>query len=152
VVLSICLTATGIYDFVIIIRNNAPGHRTAVDLESDVLLWLEENLTSDDLILTPEYSMSDVTLSGVMMYCGWPYYAWSAGYDTYYRADQAKIIYSTDSQEELEEVVQQENITYILFEEDMTFEDMECQEELIARTYPLVYQSEDGRRRIYETR
>ena len=24
------------------------------------------------------------------MYMGWPYYAWSAGYDTYYRAAQAK--------------------------------------------------------------
>ena len=45
--------------------------------------WLAENLTSEDLILTPEYSINEVTMAGVMMYMGWPYYAWSAGYDTY---------------------------------------------------------------------
>lgn len=44
-----------------------------------------------------------------------------------------------------------EKITYILFEEDMEFEQQECREDIIRETYPLVYTSEDGRIRIYET-
>ena len=82
VVLAICLTITGIYDFVIIVRDNGPGRRVSVNLNSALTDWLAENLTSEDLILTPEYSINEVTMAGVMMYMGWPYYAWSAGYDT----------------------------------------------------------------------
>lgn len=151
VVLIIGLTATGVYDFVVIVKNNGTGHRYAVNLESSLTDWLEENLTSKDLILTPEYSISEVTMSGVMMYLGWPYYAWSAGYDTYYRAECAKKIYSTVLPSELKGIVEQENIAYILYEQDMELEGMKCREDVIADTYPLVYESEDGRVRIYET-
>lgn len=121
-------------------------------MNSDLTDWLSENLHKDDLLLTPEYTMNEVTMSGVMLYCGWPYYAWSAGYDTYYRADQAVTVYTTDDQDILRETVEQEKITYILFEDGMSFESQECREDIIRETYPLVYTSEDGRIRIYETR
>ncbi len=150
-ILTVCLTATGLYDFVIILRNNGPGRRVAVNMESDLTAWLSENLISEDLILTPEYSMSEVTMSGVMMYCGWPYYAWSAGYNTNYRAGVATEMYTTGDQKRLKALVQQEGITYILYQEGMTFEEKNCREDTIASAYPLVYQSEDGRIRIYET-
>ena len=150
-ILTVCLTATGLYDFVIILRNNGPGRRVAVNMESDLTAWLSENLISEDLILTPEYSMSEVTMSGVMMYCGWPYYAWSAGYNTNYRAGVATEMYTTGDQKRLKALVQQEGITYILYQEGMMFEEKNCREDTIASAYPLVYQSEDGRIRIYET-
>ena len=66
VVLAICLTITGIYDFVIIVRDNGPGRRVSVNLNSALTDWLAENLTSEDLILTPEYSINEVTMAGVM--------------------------------------------------------------------------------------
>ena len=151
-ILCICLTLTGIYDYVIILRDNDSGHRVTVNMNSDLTDWLSENLHKDDLLLTPEYTMNEVTMAGVMLYCGWPYYAWSAGYDTYYRAEQAVTIYTTDDQNVLKETVKQEKITYILFEDGMSFESQECREVIIRETYPLVYTSEDGRIRIYETR
>lgn len=86
-------------------------------MNSELTQWLEENLEKNDLLLTPEYSMNEVTMSGAMLYCGWPYYAWSAGYDTNYRAAQAVTIYTTSDSETLKKTVQQEKITYILFEE-----------------------------------
>ena len=52
---------------------------------------------------------------------------------------------------QLKATVKQEKITYILFEEDMEFEQQECREDIIRETYPLGYTSEDGRIRIYET-
>ena len=151
VVLSLCLTVTGIYDFAIILRGNGPGRRVSVKAESGVTDWLSENLGKNDLLLTPQYSMNEVTMSGVMMYCGWPYYAWSAGYDTNYRAAQAVTIYTTADREELKETVEKERITYILFEEGMEFEQRECREDVIRSVYPEVFESEDRRIRIYET-
>lgn len=146
-----CLTITGVYDFVIIIRNNGTGHRVAVSMESELTEWLAENLTKGDLILTPEYSISEVTMSGAMMYLGWPYYAWSAGYDTYDRAAKAKVIYGSTDRESIMHLVEEEEITYILFEEGMEFEGESCREDVIASAYKLVYETEDRRIRIYET-
>ena len=151
IILCICLTATGAYDYVIILRDNDAAHRMTVNMKSSLTDWLSENLTRNDLLLTPEYTMNEVTMSGVMLYCGWPYYAWSAGYDTNYRAGQAVIIYTTDDPEILKATVKKEKITYILFEENMEFEQQQCREDIIRETYPLVYTSEDGRIRIYET-
>ena len=150
-VLTVCLTITGIYDFVIIVRDNGPGHRVTVNTNSSLTDWLAQNLDSRDLILTPEYSISEVTMAGVMMYLGWPYYAWSAGYDTYDRAEKAKEIYTSQEPERVKSLVRQEGITSILFEEGMTFEGETCIETTIKSVYRLVYQSEDRRIRIYET-
>ena len=150
--LAFSLTTTGIYDFVVILKDNDSEHRLAVNLNSHVTAWLAENLEKNDLILTPEYSMNEVTMSGAMLYLGWPYYAWSAGYDTYDRAARAVEIYTTASAQVLKETVEEEQITYILFEEGMKFEEKECREDVIADTYPLVYQSDDGRIRIYGTK
>ena len=151
VLLAVCLTATGIYDFVVILRNNGPGHRVTVNMESTLTDWLAEHLDSEDLLLTPEYSMSETTMSGVMMYLGWPYYAWSAGYDTYGRARKAVEIYTSEDPAAVDRLVKEEKITYILFEEGMEFEGAVCREDTIRELYTMVYQSDDGRIRIYET-
>lgn len=151
VVLFICLTVTGGYDFVVILKDNDENHRISVAVDSELERWISQTLGKGDLMLTPEYSINEVTMSGEMLYCGWPYYAWSAGYDTYTRAQKAKLIYTTDSKEQLQKLVEEEKITYILFEEGMEFEQASCREDIIKDTYPLVYKSEDGRIRIYET-
>ena len=132
IVLVISLSVTGIYDFVVIIKGNGPGRRVTVNMNSELTQWLEENLEKNDLLLTPEYSMNE-------------------GYDTNYRAAQAVTIYTTSDSETLKKTVQQEKITYILFEEGSEFEQQECREETIAAAYEKVYETQDGRIRIYKT-
>ena len=151
VVLAVCLTVTGVYDFVVILKGNGYGHRIAINMNSELTAWLAENLDKNDLLLTPEYSINEVTMSGVMLYCGWPYYAWSAGYDTYYRAAQSVTIYTTSDSGLLKNLVKQEKITYILYEEDSQFEGQDCREDVIAENYELVYENPGGSIRIYKT-
>ncbi len=152
VLMTVCLTLTGIYDFVVILKDNDKDHRVAVRMDSTLTAWLSEHLSSEDLVLTPEYSINEVTMSGLMMYLGWPYYAWSAGYDTYSRADLAKAIYSCSDQGVLRDLVARSGVTHILYEQDMKLEETECREDVIAMTYPLIYTSDDGRIRVYEAR
>ena len=85
------------------------------------------------------------------MYCGWPYYGWSAGYDTDYRTAVAIEIYQTEDSERLRELVRDEGITYIIYEDGMQLDGQNCGEETISETYPQVYCSEDGALRIYRT-
>lgn len=150
VLLAVILTITGIYDFVVILLDNDERHRVSVDLNSELTAWLSENLDHEDLVLTPQYSMNEVTMSGVMMYSGWPYYAWSAGYDTYYRAACAVEIYTADTPDYVEKLLRDEGITYVIFEDGMEYEEQECREDVIAEICTQVFISEDGGIRIYE--
>ena len=149
VILIVLLTVTGAYDLLTIY--NSDKNAVGIDLDSKLTEWLKDNVKETDLVLTGEDSMSETTFAGIMLYNGWPYYAWSAGYDTNYRAAQAVKIYTTDSKEELKALTAQEHITYILYEEGTEIEGQQCEESMIREVYPEVYRSEDGRIRIYGT-
>ena len=149
VVLAVILMATGAYDFVIIIRNNGTDHEFAVDTESELGHYIKDNLTWDDLVLSGPDSVSNFTVSGCRMYCGWPYYAWSAGYDTDYRFEMAKYIYTIDDEAELLRILSEENINYVLYERGMYYDDVEAREDVIADALTLVFESGDGNYRLY---
>lgn len=149
VVLAVILLATGAYDFVIIIRNNGKDHELVVNTESELGHYIKDNLTWDDLVLSGPDSVSDFTVSGCRMYSGWPYYAWSAGYDTDYRFETAKYIYTIDDEAELLEVLAEENINYVLYERGMYYDDVEAREDVIADALSLVFESGDGLYRLY---
>lgn len=148
-VLAVILTATGAYDFSIIMRNNGKDHEFAVNTESNLGHYLRDNLTWDDMVLSGPDSVSDFTVSGCRMYSGWPYYAWSAGYDTDRRFELAKFIYSTDDAEALRETLHTEGITYVLFVNDLVYDGVYAREDVIASLFPLVYESDDGYYRLY---
>ena len=150
ILLAVFLFATGIYDFVVVLKDNDRGHRIGTLVDSELTDWLDENLDSSDLVLSPEYSIHEVTMSGVMLYLGWPYYAWSAGYDTDYRKDVALEIYTTSDPEKIKHLVAKEEITYIIYEEGMTIDEQECYDDVIRTIYPMVYLSENSRLRIYQ--
>jgi hypothetical protein len=101
------------------------------------------------MVLSGPDSVSDFTVSGCRMYCGWPYYAWSAGYDTDYRFETAKYIYTIDDEAELLRVLAEENINYVLYERGMYYDDVEAREDVIADALSLVFESGDGNYRLY---
>ena len=148
--LFLALTLTGLYDFVIVVKNNGPKHSIEVNLKDDTLCWLQENLSSRDLILTPPYAMNEITLSGCMLYCGWPYYAWSAGYDTDTRFQTAKEIYSSWDRERVEELVRETQARFLLYDaREQEYDNERIHEELLAECYPLVFENAEGNIRIY---
>ena len=83
VALMVPLTATGVSEWATYINlNRAPLPTNA---NSPVTRWIVENTDPSDAFLTPTWSMNRFILAGRPMYYGWPYYAWSAGHDTYTR-------------------------------------------------------------------
>lgn len=141
VLLAITLTATGAYDLLTIY--NADKRALKIDMGSSLTEWLKENVKENDLVLTGEESMSEITLSGIMLYNGWPYYAWSAGYDTDTRAANAIEIYSSKDKEKVKELVKKEGIDYIIYEDGMTYEEHKCSDEVIKNIYKCVFKKGD---------
>lgn len=152
--LVVLLTATGIYDFNIVLRRNTKGTAVVLEENHPLTLWVKENSTSQDLFLTDTYAINQLVFGGAMLYEGWTYFPWSAGYNTEYRIGQVKKMYSASSPEELKQLVKLNNIRYIVVDYSIrNNEEVVLNESNIINTYECVYQEGEGEWQlsIYDT-
>ena len=139
------LTVTGIFDYITVLNRNQKQNNLAFDTQAPVTAWIRENATAQDIFLTSNYALNNVVLGGAMLYNGWQYFAWSAGYDTAYRDGQVCLMYEAESPQELAELVAKNNIRYIIVDHDnRTSADYEVREDVIAAAYEPVYTQDAG--------
>ncbi len=154
VFLILLLTATGLYDFYTVVKRNTQLGEVVLKLEDPLTSWIDENSTSQDIFLTDTYTINQAVLGGAMLYEGWPYYPWSAGYDTDYRTKQVKLMYEADTAEELDQLVKANRIRFIIVDQNNRFsEEYKLNEATIQATYECVYAEgkEEGKTSIYDT-
>lgn len=152
VTLLFILTATGIYDLTTVVKRNE--NYLIFSYDDPVTNWIAENATCEDIFLTPYYSLNNVVMGGAMLYYGWPYYAWSAGYDTYSRDIQVKRMYESASVEELKYRTEANGIRYIIVDHDCrTSSEYEVREDIIEAAYETVFEYDSGEWmvRIFDT-
>jgi hypothetical protein len=153
VLLIFVLTATGLYDLRTVIRRNDIKSHRYLELRDDdpITEWVAENATSQDIFLSPYYSLNNFVMGGAMLYYGWPYYAWSAGYDTPGRQEKVTAMYESTSSLELIELVRENNIRFIVVDDDArNSTEYKLNEIIIQMTYQKVF--EYGNTAIYDTR
>lgn len=155
VLLVVMLTSTGIYDFITVLKRNTPQSAVVLDLDDPLTQWIDENSTSQDLFLTDTYALNQVVLGGAMLYEGWTYFPWSAGYDTKIRIEQVRAMYEADTPEELKKLAEKNRIRFIVVDQDnRTSETYRLNEANIKATYQCVYTEGEGitKTSIYDTR
>ena len=78
IIMSFLVIPGGLIDFF-------PIHNTGwseVTYRNDPLIdWLNKNTTPRDILLTDRFVNHPILMAGRRVFYGWPYYAWSAGYD-----------------------------------------------------------------------
>ena len=119
IALMVPLTATGVSEWATYFNLNK-GY-TSVNINSPVTKWIMENTDPSDVFLTPTWSMNRFILAGRPMYYGWPYYAWSAGHDTYTRDTIYQwLISGCDNDiEEFTRYCKERHIRYLIADGDM---------------------------------
>lgn len=143
ILLIIALTATGFYDFTTVLKKNDVAK--IYNLDDPLTNWIHEHSDSKDLFLTPNYALNEIVLGGAMLYEGWDYFPWSAGYDTKYRSKQVKLMYEATTPDELDSLVLKNNIRFIIVDHDArTSESYEVNESNIQKTYLCVYTEGEG--------
>jgi hypothetical protein len=118
-------------------------------MKDPITEWVHENSDSKDIFLTPSYALNQFVLGGAMLYEGWPYFPWSAGYNTDYRTKQVKLMYEAKTPKELDTLVKDNNIRYIVVDYDArTSKDYIVNEDNIEETYPCVISEGEGDRKV----
>lgn len=146
------LTATGIYDFSMVLKKNK--NSLSYDLDDPLTMWVKTNSTSQDIFLTSPYALNNIVLGGAMLFNGHQYYAWSAGYDTNSRDILMKEMFEAETSETLERLVTENNIRFIVVDNDArTSSQFTVNEDTIARTYRAVFVDNRSRSNtiIYDT-
>ncbi|MCR5127061.1 MAG: hypothetical protein K6B69_03065 [Lachnospiraceae bacterium] len=145
------MTATGIYE--VQIQKNVDEDAFEYAMDDDLIAWVREHSDSKDLWLTDWISIHEIVLGGAMLYYGWPYYAWSAGYDTYGREAVVAELFSEGDPDRMRELMKREGIRYIMVDNGArNNENYVVREDVIRDLYPVVYERGDGdwRLTIYE--
>ncbi|MCR5598031.1 MAG: hypothetical protein K6G19_07650 [Lachnospiraceae bacterium] len=153
----VLLTSTGIYDLNCLMKQNNYDMNGGFVFKRDdpVTKWVLEHADSRDLFLSDTYAINNVTMGGAMLYYGWPYFAWSAGYDTAGREAEVIAMFGADTPEELRALIKKNNIRYIIVDQSArTSQWFELNEENIKKTYECVYSTGEGEWEfdIYDTR
>lgn len=143
--LIIMLSATGIYDFTTVIRKNSRIGPIVLNMDDPLTEFVINNSDSRDIFLTGAYSINQVVFGGAMLYQGHQYYAWSAGYDTYYRDIMVRRMFEAQTPEELDELVKENNISFIIIDSvSRESDDYVLNEDNIRATYECVYEAGEG--------
>ncbi len=153
--LILLMTITGIYDLTTLFRKNSREGSIIIDMEDSLTEFIRENSDSQDIFLTDSYTINQLVFGGAMLYQGHQYYAWSAGYDTYYRDIMVRKMYEADSFWELDNLVEENNISFIVVDYGNRISmDYDLNEDNIRASYECVYETGNGEWKIsvFDTR
>lgn len=154
VLMIVVMTATGLYDYTVCIKKNDPDSAFVFRDDDPITNWVKENATSKDIFLTSNYALTSLVLGGASLYCGWQYFAWSAGYNTAERDGKVRAMYEAYTPQDLDRLVKQENIRYIVVDHDnRCSQDYVLNEFNINRTYEPVFRIDENewQTTIYDT-
>ncbi len=143
--LVVLMTITGYYDYRTVIKRNHPDYNLKFSMEDPLVDWIDENTTSQDVFLTPYYALSRAVMGGAMLFEGHGYYPMTAGYDTNKRYALTKEMYEASSVRELQGLIEENGIDYIIIDIDTRQSaDYELNEAVFDAAYEKVYVEGDG--------
>ncbi len=145
------LTITGFVDLITFYNLNKSPHQIIMDTKDPLLIWAKENTSPNDIFLTDIHSLHPILLAGRKIFYGWPYYAWSAGYDTQKHELIMKEIYGGRDIEKIKKLLKENQIKYVVIEESNRYSSYYfLNEEMFSKNFELVYFSEIPEIKIYK--
>ncbi|MBI4100836.1 hypothetical protein HY439_03840 [Candidatus Microgenomates bacterium] len=111
------LTLSGIIDF-FAIRNDHSYTLDDAPRNPDIV-WIKENTPSSSIFLNSSFLYHPASLAGRKIFLGWPYFTWSAGYDTNKRGRIFRQLYQETTLLKACQDLKENSIDYIT--EDRSF-------------------------------
>lgn len=148
VMLLFFLTVTGMAD--IILFYNFNKNKVVFQNHDPLTAWVEKYSHPEEVFLTDACCLHPILLAGRRIFYGWPYYAWSAGYDTSHREAIVKEIYEGEDIDRVRKLVLNNHISYIVIDDDNRNSQVySLNEEFFDNNFKIVYRNDDKNTKIY---
>lgn len=114
------------------------------------IAWIKNNTPQDSIFLNTTYLYNPASLAGRKIFLGWPYFAWSQGYDTNARGNKLKQILAGGNKKDICEKLKKNNIQYISIENPQSNPDFKINEPFFKSSFTSVYKSPTSSLEIFE--
>jgi hypothetical protein len=149
VIFSMILTVTGWVDLKTLYNMNK--NSVKISLNDPITTWVRGNTNPQDVFLTDRAVLHSVQMAGRLIYFGWTYYAWSAGYDTNSRLKVVKTICGAENADDLLEAIHETQINFILIDSRVRqSKDCHINEDLISQNFVEVFRDDKDNTRIFD--
>lgn len=81
--------------------------------KSESVLWIKNNTEKTSIFLNTSFLYDDASIAGRKIFLGWPYFPWSAGYNTDKRALNIKKFFHLKGAREICSFLEKNNINYV---------------------------------------
>lgn len=140
------LILSGIIDFFAVYNDSRGG---LADIKKDeTASWVLNNTPPGSLFLNSSFLYSPEMLAGRKALLGWPYFAWSAGYDTYKRLELQKQMFASKNKDDLCILLNKHRIDYILIFEPGFHSEFSINYEFFKQAFSPLYKKENGSRSV----
>ncbi len=150
IILFFFLIFSGLIDF-FPVYNDAPVvlHDYPVDPE---IRWIMKNTPPNSVFLNTQYLYDPASLAGRKIFLGWPYFSWSAGYDTLTRDNLRKNLLSTNDLVTFCNEILRYNINYVELSQSEGIPDFLINEGFFEKNLNRVYYRPQEQYKIYSTK
>jgi sugar lactone lactonase YvrE len=134
----------GVIDFFPVHNNDW----SEVTYRNDPLMeWLNKNTTAREIFLTDRFVNHPILMAGRRVFYGWPYYAWSAGYDASKRDRVYIDLFESRDPWKLYRLLKENEIKYVGFDGAVRQASFikRPNEELYATYFPKVFEDKQNR-------
>jgi len=118
VILFFFLILSGIIDF-FPVYNDSKITLADYPINLDIR-WIKDNTPKDSVFLNTQYLYDPASLAGRKIFLGWPYFAWSAGYDTLTRDNLRKSLLNSTNLDLFCDQILKNKIKYVELNKDNT--------------------------------
>lgn len=141
------LILSGVIDFFPIIND---GHMTVQDIPNNkTVKFIVENTPKNAVFLNSTFLYDPASLAGRKIFLGWPYFSWSAGYDTNQRNLKMKNLLEPPDKNTVCEQLMKENIDYIEIQNPSTLEGVEINNFFFENNFFLLFEDRNQNIKIY---
>jgi len=109
--------------------------------------WIMKNTEPNSVFLNTEYLYDDASMAGRKIFLGWPYFAWSQGYDTLSRDTLRKSLLNTDNLSYFCGNITKYKLNYV--EINLNSQDTKVNNNFFRNYFPKVYENNQDNYIIY---
>lgn len=142
-VLILFLTLSGIIDFFPVAQDNKI-HLNDYSANADAA-WIVRNTPQDSTFLNSSYIYDSASIAGRKIFLGWPYFGWSAGYDTDTRSRVLREILGSTKKDSACKLLKENGIDYLeINKESAPNPDYPLTSPLFSEEFEPVYKNSSG--------